>query len=145
MKGRTILDSREIMALLPHRYPFLLVDRILFLDPGKRAVGLKNVSINEPVFQGHYPGQPIWPGVLIIEALAQVGAVALLALPEYRNRTPYFAGIDRARFRHAVLPGDQLRLETELIRLHGKAGKGRGKAYVEDELAAEAEFLFALG
>ncbi|MGB9920677.1 MAG: 3-hydroxyacyl-ACP dehydratase FabZ [Moorellales bacterium] len=138
------MDAPEIMALLPHRYPFLLVDRILVLEPGKRAVGIKNVSLNEPVFQGHFPGQPVWPGVLILEALAQTGAVALLALPEYRGKIPYFGGIDRARFRRPVLPGDQLRLEVELLRVRGTAGKGQGRAWVEEEAVAEAEFLFVI-
>lgn len=132
------------MNLLPHRYPFLLVDRILELEPGKKAVGIKNVTVNEPCFQGHYPGQPIFPGVLILEAIAQVGAASLLALPEYRDRTPFFAGLDRVRFRRVVTPGDQLRLEVEMGRLHASAGKGKGRAYVGDELAAEAEFLFAV-
>jgi len=143
-KGVEQLEIKEIMALLPHRYPFLLVDRIVSLEPGRRGVGLKNVSINEPIFQGHYPGQPIWPGVLIIEALAQAGAVALLSLSEYRGKTPYFAGIDRARFRRPVLPGDQLRLEVELLKVRGNAGKGQGKAYVGEDLAAEAEILFVI-
>ncbi|MGB9886406.1 MAG: 3-hydroxyacyl-ACP dehydratase FabZ [Moorellales bacterium] len=138
------MDAPEIMALLPHRYPFLLVDRILVLEPGKRAVGIKNVSLNEPVFQGHFPGQPVWPGVLILEALAQTGAVALLALPEYRGKIPYFGGIDRARFRRPVLPGDQLRLEVELLKIRGTAGKGQGRAWVEEEAVAEAEFLFVI-
>ena len=138
------MDAQEIMALLPHRYPFLLVDRILLLEPGRRAVGIKNVSLNEPVFQGHFPGQPVWPGVLILEALAQTGAVALLALPEYRGKIPYFGGIERARFRRPVLPGDQLRLEVELLKVRGTAGKGQGKAWVEQEPVAEAEFLFVI-
>jgi 3-hydroxyacyl-[acyl-carrier-protein] dehydratase len=138
------LETKEILDLLPHRYPFLLVDRIVELEPGKRAVGLKNVSASDPVFQGHFPGRPVWPGVLVIEALAQTGAVALLALPAYRGRLPYFAGIDRARFRRMVLPGDQLRLEVELLRIHPPAGKGRGKAFVGEELAAEAELFFML-
>lgn len=133
------------MNLLPHRYPLLLVDRLLVLEPGKRAVGLKNVSINEPVFQGHYPGQPVWPAVFTLEALAQVGAAALRSLPAYAGKTPYFAGVDRARFRRPVLPGDQLRLEVELVHLRGNAGKGRGRAYVEEVMAAEAEILFYLG
>jgi len=138
------LEAREILSLLPHRYPFLLVDRILLLEPGKRAVGIKNVTLNEPMFPGHFPGDPVWPGVLTLEALAQTGAVALLALPEYRDRVPYFGGIDRARFRRPVYPGDQLRLEVELLRVRGTAGRGQGKAWVEQELVAEAEFLFVI-
>lgn len=133
-----------IQDVIPHRYPFLLVDRILELEEGKRAVGVKNVSANEPYFQGHFPGNPVMPGVLILEAMAQVGAVAILSLPENRGKTGYFAGIDRARFRQPVLPGDQLRLEVEILKSRGSLGKGRGEAKVDGRLVAEAELLFAL-
>lgn len=137
-----MLDVNGIKELLPHRYPFLLVDRVVELEPGKRAVGVKNVTVNEPFFAGHFPGYPVMPGVLIIEALAQVATISVLSLEEYRGKLPLFAGIDRARFRRQVVPGDTLRLEVEIIRL-GRVGKGRGVAYVGEEKAAECELMFA--
>lgn len=139
-----MLDINEIQNILPHRYPFLLVDRILEIEQGKRAVGIKNVSANEPFFQGHFPGYPVMPGVLIIEAMAQVGAVALLSMPEYSGKLALFAGIDKARFRRQVVPGDQIVFEVELTRLRGKIGKGKGIAKVEGQVAAEAELTFAV-
>ncbi len=139
-----VLDIDGIMRIIPHRYPFLLVDRILELEPGKRAVGIKNVSGNEPFFQGHFPGRPVMPGVLVIEAMAQTGAVAVLSMPEMENKLALFAGIDGARFRRQVVPGDQLRLEVEILKFKGPLGKGRGLATVEGRPAAEAELLFAL-
>lgn len=138
------MDIREIMDILPHRYPFLLVDRVIELEAGKRAVGIKNVSMNEPFFQGHFPNYPVMPGVLIAEALAQLGAVAVLSCDEYRDKLPVFAGMDKFRFRRQVMPGDQLRLEADIIRLRGTIGKGSVKATVEGEVAAEGEILFAL-
>jgi len=138
------LEIKEIMEIIPHRYPFLLVDRVLELDPGKRAVGIKNVSVNEPFFQGHFPGYPVMPGVLIIEAMAQVGAVAVLSLPDLKDKLALFAGIDGARFRRQVVPGDQIRLEVEIIKFKGPIGKGRGVATVDGQVAAEAELTFAL-
>lgn len=138
------MDINGIMQVIPHRYPFLLVDSILELEPGKRAVGVKNVSVNEPFFQGHFPGHPVMPGVLIIEALAQVGAVVVLSLPEMKNKLPLFAGIDGARFRKQVFPGDQIRLEVEILKFRGPIGKGKAVAKVDGLLAAEAELLFAL-
>ena len=139
-----MLDINEIQKILPHRYPFLLVDRILEVEPGKKAVGIKNVSANESFFQGHFPGHPVMPGVLIIEALAQVGAVSLLSLEEYRGKIALFAGIDKARFRQQVVPGDQLVLEVEVLKLRGTIGKAQAKAMVGDKVAAEAELMFAI-
>ncbi|MCL5040820.1 MAG: 3-hydroxyacyl-ACP dehydratase FabZ [Firmicutes bacterium] len=139
-----MLTAQQIQQVIPHRYPFLLVDRIIELEGGKRAVGLKNVSSNEPFFQGHFPGRPVMPGVLIVEAMAQVGAVALLSLPENKGKIGLFAGIDNVRFRRTVEPGDQLRLEVEITRSKGAIGKGHGRALVGDEVAAEGDLLFAL-
>lgn len=138
------MDINEIMRVIPHRHPFLLVDRILELDPGKRAVGIKNVSGNEPFFQGHFPGYPVMPGVLIIEALAQVGAVAVLSVPGMKDKLALFAGIDGARFRRQVVPGDQVRLEVEILKIRNPVGKGRAVATVDGQAAAEAELMFVL-
>jgi len=138
------LDINGIMNIIPHRYPFLLVDRIEELVPGVGAVGIKNVTANEQFFQGHFPGYPVMPGVLIIEAMAQVGAVAVLSTPEFTGKLALFAGIDKARFRRQVVPGDVLRMEVELVRLRGTLGKSRATAHVGDDLAAEAGLLFAI-
>ncbi|PZN07759.1 MAG: 3-hydroxyacyl-[acyl-carrier-protein] dehydratase FabZ [Bacillota bacterium] len=143
-EGPGTLAIEEILQILPHRYPFLLVDRILELEPGRRAVGIKCVSANEPFFQGHFPGRPIMPGVLILEAMAQVGAVAVLSVPENRGKLALFAGADRVRWRRPVVPGDRLQLEVEIIAVRGPVGKGSARATVEGELAAEAELSFAL-
>ena len=116
------MTTQEIMEILPHRQPFLLIDTVEEVEPGVRAVAKKNVTFNEPYFAGHFPGNPVMPGVLIIEALAQVGAVAMLSLPEMKGKTAYFAGIDKARFRQKVLPGDVLRLETSIIRSKVESG-----------------------
>lgn len=138
------MDINQIQSILPHRYPFLLVDRIVAVEEGHKVVGIKNVSVNEPFFQGHYPGFPVMPGVLIIEAMAQVGATLLLLMPEYAGKIPLFAGIDKARFRRQVIPGDQLRIEVEIRKLRGSVGKSYATAYVGEEMAAEAELMFAI-
>jgi 3-hydroxyacyl-[acyl-carrier-protein] dehydratase len=140
-----MLDIQQIQAIIPHRYPFLLVDRILEIEEGKRAVGIKNVSANESFFVGHFPEYPVMPGVLIVEALAQVGAVAMLKKEENRGRLAFFTGIDNCRFKKQVKPGDQLRLEVEIIRARGTIGKGKGVATVDGELVCETELMFALG
>jgi len=135
----------DILRLLPHRYPFLLVDRILELEPEKRVVGLKNVTINEPFFQGHFPGAPVMPGVLIIEAMAQTGGVLIFRdLPNREEKLVYFTGIEDARFRRPVVPGDQLRLEMKTVSRRNDFGKMHGKATVDGKLAAEATLLFAI-
>lgn len=139
-----MLDTKQIMAIIPHRQPILMVDKIIEMEPGKRCVGIKNVSANEPVFQGHYPDFPIFPGVLIVEAMAQTGGVALLSLPEFSGRMPIFAGIDECKFKKPVLPGDQLRLEVEIVNMRRGLGIGAGKAYVGDTLVCEATIKFAL-
>jgi 3-hydroxyacyl-[acyl-carrier-protein] dehydratase len=140
-----MLDIQQIKEIIPHRYPFLLVDRILEIEEGKRAVGIKNVTANEEFFNGHFPNYPVMPGVLIVEALAQVGAVAMLKKEENRGRLAFFTGIDNCRFKKQVKPGDQLRLEVEIIRAKGPIGKGKGIATVDGELVCETEIMFALG
>jgi len=138
------LDTEAILRILPHRPPFLLVDRIRELEPGVRAVGIKCVGANEPYLAGHFPDRPIMPGVLILEAMAQVGGVALLSLPEFRGRLALFGGLDRVRFRRPVVPGDTLVLQVEIVRRIGRVGKGHGRALVDGELAAEADLSFAV-
>lgn len=140
-----MLDIEQIKEIIPHRYPFLLVDRILEVEEAKRAIGIKNVTANEEFFNGHFPDYPVMPGVLIVEALAQVGAVAMLKKEENRGRLAFFAGIDNCRFKRQVKPGDQLRLEVEMTRVRGAIGKGKGTATVDGELVCEAELTFALG
>ncbi|HUG17308.1 MAG TPA: 3-hydroxyacyl-ACP dehydratase FabZ [Thermomicrobiales bacterium] len=139
-----VLNAQQIQAIIPHRFPFLLVDRILEVDYGARAVGIKNVSMGEPFFQGHFPNYPVMPGVLIIEALAQVGAVALLGSDEHRGKMAFFAGIDGVRFKRQVLPGDTLRLEVELGRMRRGVGVGTAIATVDGELAVRGELMFAV-
>ena len=136
----SVYNTQEIMEILPHRHPFLLIDTIEELEPGVRAVGRKNVTFNEPYFAGN----PVMPGVLIMEALAQTGAVAILSLPEHRGKTAYFAGIDKAKFKQMVRPGDTLELETTIIRSKGPVGVGEAIATVNGKLAAKAELTFAL-
>ncbi|MCA0170459.1 3-hydroxyacyl-ACP dehydratase FabZ [Bacillus sp. RAR_GA_16] len=139
-----MLDSQDIKKIIPHRYPFLLVDRILEVEEEVRAVGIKNVTANEEFFNGHFPDYPVMPGVLIVEALAQVGAVAMLKKEENQGKLAFFTGIDKCRFKRQVKPGDQLRLEVEIIRIKGPIGKGKATATVDGEVAAEAEIMFAL-
>lgn len=141
----SLYTAKEIMDIIPHRYPFLLIDTIEELEPGERALGKRCVSVNEPFFQGHFPGNPVMPGVLIMEALAQVGAVAILSKPEFKGHTAYFAGIDKARFRQKVLPGDVLMLETTIVKAKGPIGVGKAVAKVNDKVVAEAELTFAIG
>ena len=139
------MDINGILNSIPHRYPFLLVDRVVQLEAKRRIVAFKNVSFNEPFFQGHFPGAPVMPGVLIVEALAQAGAVLLLHdMPDRDSKLVYFTGIDRARFRRAVVPGDQLRLTLEVLKLRSKVCKMHGTAEVDGNVAAEAEIFCAL-
>ena len=137
------LGAAAIRDLIPHRYPFLLVDRIEDLEPGVRAVGIKNVTQNEPFFQGHFPDYPVMPGVLIIEAMAQVGAVGVMAGGDHKDKLALFAGIDGVRFRRQVVPGDVLRMEVEIVRLKGSVGRGKAKATVDGARVCEAELMFA--
>ncbi len=142
---KTIFTIEEIHKLLPHRYPFALVDRIIDYVPGKRAVGIKNITFNEPQFQGHFPGQPIMPGVLIVEAMAQVGGIVLTQLPELEGGLFLFAGIDKVRFRRQVVPGDQLVMTVELLWVKQRRfGKMQARAEVDGQLAAEGELMFSL-
>ncbi len=139
-----LLDINEIKKIIPHRYPFLLVDCIEEMEPGVKAVGYKNVTVNEPYFQGHFPEKPVMPGVLIVEALAQVGAVAVLSLEQNKGKLAFFGGIDKAKFRHQVVPGDRLRLETEIIKCKGPRGVGKAIATVDGKTACEAEIKFII-
>lgn len=140
-----MLTINEIKEILPHRYPFLLVDKIESLEPGKKAIGYKNVTINEYFFQGHFPQEPVMPGVLIIESLAQVGAVAALSVEENKGKIAYFVGINNAKFRGKVVPGDTMKLEVEMIKKKGPLGIGKGIATVGDKKVCEAEISFMLG
>lgn len=141
----TVLTTKEIMEIIPHRQPFLLIDTIEELEEGKRAVGKKCVSYNEPFFAGHFPQEPVMPGVLIVEAMAQVGAVALLSKEEFKGKTAYFGGINSAKFKQKVVPGDVLTLELEITKQKGPVGIGTGKAYVDGKLVTQAELTFAIG
>ncbi len=139
------MDIKEIMSIIPHRYPFLLIDRVTNVEKGKKAQGIKNVTMNEYFFQGHFPEEPVMPGVLIVEALAQLGAVAILSLEEFKGKIPYFAGINSVKFRKKVIPGDRLILEVEIVKLRANFGIGKICAKVEGEVACEGEILFAIG
>lgn len=135
------MDIKEIMEIIPHRYPFLLIDKVIKIEENK-ITAIKNVTANEYYFQGHFPAEPVMPGVLIIESLAQAGAVALLSKDEFKGKIAYFAGINNAKFRRKVVPGDTLRLEVELTKVRGKAGVGYGIAYVDDKKVCEGELTF---
>jgi 3-hydroxyacyl-[acyl-carrier-protein] dehydratase len=139
-----VIEAEEIQRILPHRYPFLLVDRVIEIEPPTRAVGIKNVTINEPFFQGHFPTYPVMPGVLIVEAMAQVGGVAVLAAEEYRDKLALFAGIDNVRFKRQVKPGDTLRIEVEVQKIRRGLGIGAGTATVNGDLACKGDIMFAL-
>ena len=141
----SLMTTKEIMDIIPHRQPFLLIDTIEELEPGVRAVAKKCVSYNEPYFAGHFPGEPVMPGVLIVEALAQAGAVALLSQPEFKGKSAYFGAIQSAKFKKKVVPGDVLILETEIVKRKGPVGVGSAKAYVDGKLAVQAELTFAIG
>jgi len=140
-----MLDIKAIQEIIPHRYPFLLIDKIESLESGKSAVGYKNVTMNEYFFQGHFPQEPVMPGVLIVEALAQVGAVAILSEEKYKGKIAYFAGINNLKFRQKVVPGDVLRLEVEIIKVKGPIGIGKAIATVDGKKAVEGELTFAIG
>ncbi len=141
----SVLTTKEIMEIIPHRQPMLLIDTIEELDPGVRAVGKKCVSYNEPYFGGHFPGEPVMPGVLIVEALAQVGAVAVLACDDFKGKTAYFGAINSCRFKQKVVPGDVLILETEMIKQKGPVGIAKATATVDGKVAVTAELTFAIG
>ncbi|HJF20117.1 MAG TPA: 3-hydroxyacyl-ACP dehydratase FabZ [Enterococcus columbae] len=139
------MNIQQIKEIIPHRYPMLLIDRIEELEAGQKVVAKKNVTINEPFFQGHFPHEPVMPGVLIVEAMAQAGAVALLSLPDFKGKTAYFGGIDKAKFRQKVTPGDTLMLEVEILKVRANAGMGKGIARVDGKKVAEAELTFMIG
>lgn len=140
-----MLDVKAIREIIPHRYPFLLIDRIEGIEPGIKAKGFKNLTINEEFFQGHFPQEPVMPGVLQVEALAQVGACVILSKEEFKGKTAYFAGINKIRFKRKVVPGDRLDLEVEITKIKGSIGIGKGVASVDGEKACEGEILFAIG
>lgn len=140
----SLMGTKEIMEIIPHRQPFLLIDTIEELEPGKRAVGKKCVTYNEPFFAGHFPKEPVMPGVMIVEALAQTGAVAILSQPEFKGKTAYFGAINNARFKQKVVPGDVLTLELEIVKQKGPVGVGSAKATVNGKIAVAAELTFAV-
>lgn len=141
----SVYTTKELLEILPHRQPMLLIDTLEELEPGKRAVGKKCVSYNEPYFAGHFPGEPVMPGVLIVEALAQVGAAVMLSCPEFKGKLVFFGGIEHCRFRKKVVPGDVLMLEVEMIRQKGPLGVGKATATVDGKTAVTAELTFAIG
>lgn len=140
-----VLDSTQIQKIIPHRYPMLLIDRVDELEPGKKAVATRNVTIHEEVFNGHFPDNPVMPGVLIVEALAQTGAVALLSMPKFKGRTAYFGGIRQAKFRKVVRPGDTLRLEVTLDKIRNNIGTGKAEATIDGKKCCSAELTFMIG
>ncbi|MCJ7854732.1 3-hydroxyacyl-ACP dehydratase FabZ [Lachnospiraceae bacterium NSJ-143] len=139
------MEIKDIMNILPHRPPFLLIDRVEEITEGEKIVAIKNVSMNEPFFVGHFPQEPVMPGVLIVEAMAQAGAVAILSMEKFKGKTAYFGAIDKAKFRKKVVPGDTLRIEVEILKLKMNAGIGKGTAYVDGKKACEAEITFIIG
>ncbi|PIP16538.1 MAG: 3-hydroxyacyl-[acyl-carrier-protein] dehydratase FabZ, partial [bacterium (Candidatus Ratteibacteria) CG23_combo_of_CG06-09_8_20_14_all_48_7] len=139
---KVILEAEDILKIIPHRPPFLFVDRIVKIEEDKVIVGLKSVSIDEPYFSGHFPGRPVMPGVILVETMAQVAAVLMLRKKEHRHKYAYFAAINNARFRHAVLPGDQLRIEVELLKFRSRIGQVHAKTLVEGKTVAEADMMF---
>lgn len=141
----SLLNTTQIMEIIPHRQPFLLLDTVEELEPGKRVLARKCVSYNEPYFAGHFPKEPVMPGVLIVEAMAQAGAVAVLSMPDMKGKTAYFAGIQSAKFKRKVTPGDVLDLDVEIVKMKGPIGIGKGSAFVDEKLAASAEIMFAIG
>ena len=139
------MDIKEIMSIIPHRQPFLLIDRVEEIVEGESVTAIKNVTYNEPFFAGHFPNEPVMPGVLIVEAMAQAGAYAVLSMDEFKGKLAFFGGIDKAKFRKKVVPGDTLRIEVEIIKLKMNAGIGKGIAYVDGKKACEAEITFLIG
>ncbi|AIY84611.1 beta-hydroxyacyl-(acyl-carrier-protein) dehydratase FabZ [Clostridium baratii str. Sullivan] len=139
------MGIKEIKEILPHRYPFLLVDRVIEMEEGKSITGYKNITVNEQFFNGHFPEEPVMPGVLILEAIAQVGAIAILSKEEFKGKIPLFAGADKVRFRQKVVPGDRLELSCEIVKLRGPVGIGKGIAKVDGKKVCEAEIMFAIG
>lgn len=141
----SLLNTSQIMEIIPHRQPFLLLDTVEELEPGRRALARKCVTYNEPFFAGHFPKEPVMPGVLIVEAMAQAGAVAMLSQPDKKGKTAYFAGIQSAKFKRKIVPGDILELEVEIVKVKGMIGIGKGTATVDGKIAASAEIMFAIG
>ena len=141
----SVLNTQEIQEILPHRYPMLMLDTVEELVPGEKTVAIKNITINEEVFQGHFPGEPVMPGVLIVEALAQAGSIPLLTLPDFKGQTAYLGGLNKVKFRQKVVPGDVLRLQVDIVKLKKFAGIGYGQAFVGDKKVCEVEMTFIIG